>query len=414
MSDIEHVSFSLPVNVESVNNTTPELSGTPTFDLATFLDRQGVINGILSTKYSTPENQVADLNAHIAGWDDEKGISYTYMVGHYLPGLKVNVPATAIAFAANYAPNADFQYSNLDYGVFSASVMPDAKLRHSSLDHAVMPLLSVSGDARSVSAVKSILNLASVKHLDMSGMDISAAYVLGIQGMDEDKLLSLEDSQEAISTLADAERDEAAVAMLSDGLSRFSGSNQLKDIIKRLRYPQIFTGLNSSGIILRKQLRDRRQGMLLHQVMLGGSEISKYDFEGNIWSDVSADRATAIATHFAGAIILNSSLDNIITRGSYAPGLVAIDSSFHDTALPKNSAGSVYFDCDLTNATVDEVQEAGVVIIGGKPPRIDADRPDIRALTYGDLPEQVLENLQRLQKTTVNPKPVNKSLPSGN
>jgi uncharacterized protein YjbI with pentapeptide repeats len=400
MSNMEHVGANLPVGFELGLNTSQELSGMPVFDLETFLERQGIIDDIFGRGYASDETRTADLNSHIAGWDDDKGISYTYIVGRHLPGLQVHVPAIALAFAANYAPEANFEGANLDYAVMSASVMPGVKLRRSSLDHALMPLVIMAGDARGVSAVKAVMNFADVTNLDMSGVDVGAGYLLGMRGLDEEKLLSLSDSQEAISELAYADRDPLITSLLGDGLSRFSGQSA-KDIIRRLRYPQVFSNVNTSEVILRKQLRDRRQGMVLDNVYMNGSEISKYDFEGNVWHEVMADRAHAVATRMAGAVLLNSSLGFVESRGAYAPGLVAVNSSFRGTPLPKNSAGSVYFNCDLTGASVEEVQEGGMVIIGGKPPEIEKDLPHIRVLSAEQLPRPVIDNLLRHAQTTV-------------
>ena len=84
MSDVERFSGEhLPVSFDPAENTVQDMSGMPEFDLPTFEERQGIINEILSREYKTPEAQVTDLNTHIAGWDDERWISYTYISGRH-------------------------------------------------------------------------------------------------------------------------------------------------------------------------------------------------------------------------------------------------------------------------------------------------------------------------------------------
>lgn len=411
MSEIEKAGSvdGLPIAYEVITSTPSEFTGMPEFDLPTFLERQDVINGILERTYSTDEARVADLNLHIGGWDDERGINYTYIAGRTLPGLVVDVPAVALAFAANYAPEARMRGIDMSYAVLTGSVMPDCDLSGSTLNHAVMPFSVLSGKARGVSGVKAIMNFADVSGLDMSGFDIGAGYIIGTTGLDEEKLLSLADYQQAISHLADSQIDPSLVSLLGDGVSYFS-TDTAADALRKLVYPKLFSGVNASGTIFNKARRNLRQGMVLNDAMIVGAEMSKYDFEGSIWNGVDASLSVAVATKFAGAVILNSRMSNIQSNGVIAPGMLTVGSDFRGTAMPKNSAGAVFLGCDLRGASMDQSQEGGSVIIGGRRPEGLEDTPFMRVLNSEELHPLVASNLSRCTRITV--KPVNASLPS--
>ncbi len=383
-------------------NTASELTGVVAFNPALYAERQETINGILSREYHSHAAQVEDLNRYIATCDDDFGISYIYMTGRSLPGIAIHGVATALSFSANHAPGAQFQGANLDYAVFSGSSLPDLSARRASFNHAILPYTDLSGDFRGVSAIKAILSFADITGLDVRGADLRAAYLMATRGLTQEMLRSAADVSSAISSIPGASaRSSRLQQLLGDALSHFTQASDA-DMAAALLQPRIFAGIVAANKMFNKNRRGQYKGIVLDGVTLSDSEVSTYDFEGGIWSDVDADRLDAIRTRMAGLVLLDSSLDDLTGSGLYAPGMVAIGCSLRRSELPENAAGAIFLNSDLSGASPAQMQPAGALVIGGKAPEIDDETRDrIRVVRPADLPPRIMDKIVEIGRTVV-------------
>lgn len=401
-SDIEHQLSGADMEA---NEPQRVLSTRVQFDVDKVTDRQDAINNILASSGDS-EKAVAELNKKVATeWDDDFGISYLSIAGRSLPGLEVHGVAESLTLSACDIPGANFESGRFNAAVFTAANMAGLKARGANFDDTVMPLTDFDGaDLRDVTAIEAILNFANMREVQMRGIQLTSAYLLGTEGLTRQMLEEVAELTAARALVPGVAARQTSELMQNTLASSFIGVKAEDDVMRHFDPAHVITDSKLAGILLGKQ---RTEGVVFDDIILSNSRMVASRLGGSVLHEVHGRDVVMRAVKAAGAVILNSDMQNADLTASWTPGAFIAHSNLGNTLMTMgNSAGAVYYNVDMGGAVTDERNLDGAIVIGGKVPELsELGKHQITIMQPTDVPEKVMGIMQRFVSKAITVKP---------
>jgi len=370
-------------------------TGVP-FDLAKIEERQGEIDEILESPRS-PEEHAKELNKRIADkWNDDFGISFLYISGVELPGLKINGVAEGLVLTGDHLPGADFRGAHMRTSVLTGSTLPGLQAQGADLDASIFTLTSLPGaDLRDVTAIDTIFNFADITNLQAAGADLTSSYLIGVRGLTPRIVEQIALLRAARYLIPKDQEEEQPTTVLQNTLAA-GYSTGVDGVLQDLDAVKIIRNENMAGKLL---AQGNLEGVIFDDVTLSRTRMAGQSLVGSVFHNLHAGGVNLRGAKLSGVFALNSYLQSADLNRAWVPGMLMAGGSLRKAQIPGgNVAGAVFLNVDMENMDTDGTSFDGTIIIGGTPPDIEENMGKrlriVRDLSQ--LPKPVAANIQNL------------------